>query len=199
MSARIDRSSWLSRRRSRQARSIDPTDPEPAVAAGAVTFTPATLPTRLRCAHYLSRHRRAAGPPVRIGAEAIHRVRPNRRGDTVNDIVARYLAVWNETDPAARRALIDDLYTADAGYIDPLVEAHGHDAIDGCVDAAQAQFPGLVFSLVGPVDSHHRQARFSWGLGPRDGEPLVIGFDVVVTDEHDRLTRVHGFLDKVPG
>jgi hypothetical protein len=49
------------------------------------------------------------------------------------------------------------------------------------------------------VDSHHRQARFTWGLGPAEVEPLVIGFDVAVAGEDGRLTSVLGFLDKVPG
>jgi hypothetical protein len=49
------------------------------------------------------------------------------------------------------------------------------------------------------VDSHHRQARFSWGLGPEGAEPIVVGFDVAVAGDDGRLTTVLGFLDKVPG
>ena len=38
----------------------------------------------------------------------------------MNDAIARYLDCWNETDPGARRKLIDDAWAADASYIDPL-------------------------------------------------------------------------------
>lgn len=117
----------------------------------------------------------------------------------MNDTVERYLRTWNETDASTRRALIEELYAPDASYVDPIVEAVGHAAIDATVAAVQAQFPGFVFSSAGPVDAHHRQARFRWGLGPRDAEPIVIGFDVAVTDEQGRVTSVLGFLDKVPG
>jgi len=55
-----------------------------------------------------------------------------------------------------------------------------------------------VFTLLGPVDAHHRQARFTWGLGPAGAEPLVIGFDVAAAAEDGRLQTVLGFLDKVP-
>ena len=48
--------------------------------------------------------------------------------------------------------------------------------------AAQQQFGGLTFTLGGPVDTNHNQARFTWHLGPDGGEPVVIGFDVVVLD-----------------
>jgi SnoaL-like domain len=113
-------------------------------------------------------------------------------------IAQRYIAVWNETDATARRAKIEALYTADAGYTDPLFDAKGRDQIDATIEAAQQQFAGLVFSLAGPVDAHHDTARFQWHLGaPGAEEPLVIGFDVAVT-EGDRLHRVYGFLDKVP-
>jgi hypothetical protein len=48
------------------------------------------------------------------------------------------------------------------------------------------------------VDANHHQARFTWHLGPASGEPVVIGFDVVVLDRDGRIRSVHGFLDKVP-
>ena len=116
----------------------------------------------------------------------------------MSDVAARYLACWNETDPATRRKLIDEVWAGDASYVDPLAEVHGRDAIDATIAAVQAQFPGLVFSLVGPVDAHHRQARFTWGLGEEGAEPLVIGFDVAVTDGDNKIRSVLGFLDKVP-
>jgi hypothetical protein len=116
----------------------------------------------------------------------------------MNDLIERYLACWNETDPTARRKLIDDLWAETASYTDPMAEAHGRDAIDATIAAVQGQFPGFVFTPAGAVDAHHRQARFTWGLGPDGAEPIVIGFDVAVADEDGRLTTVLGFLDKVP-
>lgn len=116
----------------------------------------------------------------------------------MQDVIERYIGVWNETDPQRRRQLVDELWAEDASYVDPVGEAHGRDAFDAMIAAVQAQFPGLVFTLVGPVDSHHSQARFTWGLGPAGAEPVVVGFDVAVTDEDGRLRNVLGFLDKVP-
>jgi hypothetical protein len=116
----------------------------------------------------------------------------------MQEIVERYIASWNETDPERRRKLVDELWADRASYTDPLAEAHGRDAIDALIAAAQAQFPGFVFTLAGPVDAHHNQARFTWGLGPAHDEPVVIGFDVAVAAEDGRLETVLGFLDKVP-
>jgi len=115
----------------------------------------------------------------------------------VTGVITRYLDVWNEREPAARRTLIDQLWTEDARYVDPLVEAEGRAAIDAAVGGAQAAFPSLVFRLAGPVDAHHDVVRFTWELGPDGGEALVVGFDVAVL-AGGRLRTVHGFLDKVP-
>jgi hypothetical protein len=116
----------------------------------------------------------------------------------MQEIVERYIDSWNETDPGLRRGLIDSLWTADGSYTDPLADVRGRDQIDAVVAAAQQQFPGLVFTLAGPVDGHHNQARFTWHLGPDGGEPIAIGFDVLVLDGGDQIRAVHGFLDKVP-
>lgn len=113
-------------------------------------------------------------------------------------LVERYLAIWNEQDPARRKSAIDELWTEDACYVDPLAVAEGRQAIDDTVAAAQHQFPGLTFRLGGPVDAHHNVARFTWELGPEGGEPIVVGFDVAVRSGDGRLSAVHGFLDKVP-
>ncbi len=114
------------------------------------------------------------------------------------ELAARYLATWNETDPAQRRAAVEALFTDDARYTDPLVDVTGHDAIESTVAAVQAQFPGWVFRLAGPVDGHHDQLRFTWHLGPEGQEAPVVGSDVAVTDGTGRIRTVLGFLDRVP-
>jgi SnoaL-like protein len=116
----------------------------------------------------------------------------------VQRVIERYIDVWNATDPARRRELTGEVFTRDAAYSDPLAAVRGHDAIDQLVAAAQAQFAGLQFSLGGPIDAHHDQARFTWHLGaPGTEEPVVIGFDVAILND-GRVRDVYGFLDKVP-
>jgi ketosteroid isomerase-like protein len=111
-------------------------------------------------------------------------------------LVRRYLAAWNETDPANRRRALDAVWAEDGTYTDPLVEVIGRDAIDQVIGAMQQQFPGLVFRLASAIDAHHNLARFSWELGPREGGALLAGFDVAVTAPDGRLSAVHGFLDQ---
>jgi SnoaL-like protein len=145
---------------------------------------------------YLAGNRQPAPASNTIG----HATKSDQeRETTMRDLIEGYLACWNETDPDARRELIAKTWSDDASYVDPLVDARGHDAIDAAIAATQAQFPGHVFTLAGPVDTHHDVARFSWGLGRADDDPLVLGSDVASVGGDGRLARVVGFLDKVPG
>ncbi|HEY2277680.1 MAG TPA: nuclear transport factor 2 family protein [Streptosporangiaceae bacterium] len=116
----------------------------------------------------------------------------------MTDMIERYLDCWNETDPAARRTLIEEVWAPEATYTDPLAEVTGRAAIDATIATVQGQFPGFVFTLAGPVDAHHRQARFSWNLAPEGAEPVVVGSDVALTEPDGQIVAVFGFLDKVP-
>ena len=110
----------------------------------------------------------------------------------------QYIAMWNEKDAAARRALIEQLWAPAGRYVDPLTAVAGQEGIDGVVQAVQGQFPGMAFTLLGPVDAHHDQARFGWALGVPGEEAVVVGFDVIEVDADGRIATVLGFLDKVP-
>ena len=111
----------------------------------------------------------------------------------MSDLIERYLACWNETDEDARRRLVEDTWTPDAEYVDPLSEAHGHDAINDTIGAVQAQFPGLVMRRTSPIDGHRDLVRFTWALGAPGEAPVFAGLDVAKTDDDGKLHRIIGF------
>ncbi len=115
-----------------------------------------------------------------------------------DDVAQRYIAAWNETDAQARHERVAALWADGGSYVDPLAEVAGRDQIAALISGVQDQFPGFSFRLAGDVDGHHRQARFSWELGPAEGPAPVAGFDVVTLDDDGRVTSVLGFLDRVP-
>ena len=118
-----------------------------------------------------------------------------------SELAERYIDTWNLTSEDERVRAVAALFADDATYVDPLVSATGTFEIAQTIAAVQHQFPGFQFRLAGPVDGHSRQARFGWELGPAEfhaGEAQVAGFDVVVLADDDRLSRVYGFLDRVP-
>jgi len=112
------------------------------------------------------------------------------------ELIDRYIAVWNETDGARRRALIARTWTEDARYLDPLLEGSGHAGIDAMVQALQQRYPGNRFSRTSDVDAHHDRVRFTWTLGPAGGPPLAQGIDFGVVTDGNLLAAVTGFLDQ---
>ncbi|MES2462621.1 MAG: nuclear transport factor 2 family protein [Armatimonadota bacterium] len=117
--------------------------------------------------------------------------------DAVTDLIDRYIAVWNEADAERRRALITQTWTADASYMDPLMQAEGWDGIETMTQGVQTQFPGFRFRRTSDVDTHNNRVRFSWELGPESGAPFAGGVDFGVV-AGERLQSVTGFLDFAP-
>lgn len=115
----------------------------------------------------------------------------------VTQIAQNYIAAWNETDPVHRNRLVADHWAGDAVYIDPMMQAAGHEQIAGLIGAVHERFPGFHFTLDGKPDGYGDKVRFSWMLGPQAEPDMIKGTDFAVV-ENDRLKSVTGFLDKVP-
>lgn len=116
---------------------------------------------------------------------------------TAAELAADYISLWNETDAARRRALLVATWTAGATYVDPLMKGTGQNEIDALIGAVQQRFPALRFSLLGSADGYSDVVRFSWALGPKEGDAIVKGTDFVRRDG-DKIAAVTGFLDLVP-
>lgn len=116
----------------------------------------------------------------------------------VNTLIEQYIATWNETSLEKRQELIQRTFTADAHYVDPLMQGHGREGIDQMISGLQQKYPGFVFSLLGSVDAHQDRARFRWGMGPAGQQVIVEGTDFVVLSDDGLLQSVTGFLDRVP-
>ena len=114
--------------------------------------------------------------------------------------VDSYIAAWNETDPGARRRLIDIAVSEDATYVDPMLTGDGQDGIDAMLAAAQQQMPDHRLQRVGPIDAYQDRVRFSWDVtGPDGGDPVLAGTDYAVIAPDGRLRSVTGFFDLAPG
>jgi SnoaL-like protein len=112
------------------------------------------------------------------------------------ELVERYFAIWNETDPARRRELITTTWSPDLTYLDPLFSAAGPDALDTLVEGVHEQFPGHRFRLIGQVDLHHDRARWAWELaGPAGGPTVAAGVDFALLTADGRLHQVTGFFE----
>jgi hypothetical protein len=115
----------------------------------------------------------------------------------IGEVVDGYFAMWNETDQARRREVIEATWTSDASYVDPMFDAEGQDALDAMVAGVHEQFLGHRFRPTGTVDVHNDRARWGWELaGPGDGSTVVSGVDFAVLAADGRLREVTGFFEQ---
>src|SRR3546814_11761133 len=91
--------------------------------------------------------------------------------DAASDLIDRYIAAWNETDPGRRRDLVARVWTDDATYVHPLTRGAAAAGIDALIPRAQAQLPACRFAPPGRRDADAAPARFSLALGPARPPP----------------------------
>src|SRR3954466_3727562 len=99
-----------------------------------------------------------------LSAPARAEPQPQRRRamSNINEVVVRYLAVWNEREPSKRRELVAKTWTEDGNYVDAARDGSGHDGIDAMIASAQGHFPGYRLNLASGIEAHHDCLRFSW-------------------------------------
>ncbi|MEV0032875.1 hypothetical protein [Nocardia sp. NPDC050793] len=126
----------------------------------------------------------------------------------------RYIALWNEPDPALRRSLIDELWAVDGAQVlvdppeairdaatdlafpIPPLEVRGREALDRRVSRAYEMFvaPGEhVFELHGhPTRLTPRLIGLGWAMVSRaDGTVPGGGYEVIALDEEGRIRLDH--------
>ncbi|MFE7722164.1 hypothetical protein ACFU44_24310 [Nocardia rhizosphaerihabitans] len=135
-----------------------------------------------------------------------------------NDIATRYVALWNEAEPTARRALIEELFAVDGAQflVDPPAEirkaaaelafpapalaVHGHDALDRRAARAYEMFLAsgeYVFAAAGPaVELPANTLAVAWTMTRRDdGTPAGGGLDLLAFDADGRIVSDHQFIE----
>ena len=114
---------------------------------------------------------------------------------TIETLFDDYIAIWNETDPARRRSMIDRVWAADATYRDPVLNGAGRDAIDAMIAGFQAAYPGHTFARQGEAICEGDAYRFEWILKNPEGETQIVGVDVAEIDASGQLRSIVGEFD----
>ncbi len=112
--------------------------------------------------------------------------------------VDSYLEALTEKDADRRGELVATAWTDDARFVDPLLDATGHEAIAGITDYVVENYPGHMFRRTSEVDAHHDQLRFKWDLVGPDGSVVASGVDVAQVAADGRLAMISGFFGEPP-
>jgi hypothetical protein len=114
------------------------------------------------------------------------------------EIVAAYMAAWNETDEAKRRALLDKAWADGGTYTDPQSDVAGRDALSTLIAGMHGQMPGSRIDLASKVDVHHDKLRFNWKFVGGGGAPVIEGVDYGELAADGRLAKIIGFWGAPP-
>ena len=112
-------------------------------------------------------------------------------------IAAAYVDAWNAKDPGLRRDAVARAWTEGGSYLDPLMEAEGHAALDAMIAAIQARVPCMECVLRGRPEGHHDRLRFSWSITTQGHAVVAEGTDFATVSEDGRLQSVTGFIDRM--
>ncbi|HKU96916.1 MAG TPA: hypothetical protein VJR58_16655 [Vineibacter sp.] len=118
----------------------------------------------------------------------------------LRDIVNRYVAVWNEPDPARRRQQIAALWVEDGGHFTPSHDCRGYAALEARITGAYEKWvrdSGHVFRPRDHVDGHHDTVRFQWEM-VRDNKVISVGADFLLLGADGRIRADYQFLEPTP-
>ena len=119
---------------------------------------------------------------------------PMTTTDTTATVAERYLAAWNATDPAERRAALEATWTPECRFTDPMADTTGYDELAAFMGGVDAQFAGHRFVLSSDVDTHHDLVRLTWDLVGPDGTVAAVGHDTLTLAADGRIAVVTGFF-----
>ena len=116
------------------------------------------------------------------------------------EIADRYLAVWSEPDPSARRAGVAALWAPDGvEFIDGGIQFRGHDELDTRVRGAYEQFVAggdYAVTSAGDVAGHGDIVMFTVQLTTPDGEAawaarvfLLLGADGLIREDYQLTVK----------
>jgi hypothetical protein len=111
----------------------------------------------------------------------------------VDILIGKYIAAWSEPDPAARRALLEVVWSADGTYTDPLSHASNREELDTLIAKFLENNSGAKFTLRDKIDFHHGYVRFYWTLHLANDRVLP-GMDYGEVAPDGKLSKIVGFF-----
>jgi hypothetical protein len=115
---------------------------------------------------------------------------------TVTDLIERYVAVWNEANPAERRRRIRALWAPDGGTCHRLHDAQGYDAIEARVAGSWDKLLRAGNHVFRPRKAvgHHDVVKFDWVMATvPEGTIAAAGLSFLVLAPDGRITADYQF------
>ena len=119
--------------------------------------------------------------------------------NSISTLLTRNLNdVFGENDPVRRRRAIDEIFTEDAMFYDPMGGVfRGRDEIDIIAVKLRTMHPDFQYQPIGKPEEVGNGGRVRWIEGRPGEKPEVAGTDFIVTRD-GRIAALYLFFDKLP-
>ena len=106
--------------------------------------------------------------------------------------------VFGESDPARRRAAIDDIFTEDCVFYEPKGGVYrGRDEIERIAGVIRATHPDFRYQPIAEPEELGNTGRIKWVEGRPGETPAVAGTDFIIARD-GRIAAVYLFFDRLP-
>ena len=105
--------------------------------------------------------------------------------------------VFGESDPARRRAAVDEVFTDDCVFYDPKGIYRGRDEIDRVAGAIRATHPDFRYQPIAKPEKLGNGGRVQWVSGRPGDAPAYAGTDFSIARD-GRIAALYLFFDKLP-
>jgi SnoaL-like domain len=118
---------------------------------------------------------------------------------SISTLLTRNLQeVFDENDPARRRAAIDELWNEDGVFYDPKTGANrDRDEIDRVAGAIGATHSDFQYQPIAEPEELGNVGRVQWVAGRPGEAPAYAGTDFIIARD-GRIAAVYLFFDKLP-
>ena len=115
------------------------------------------------------------------------------------DLARRYVHIWNETDPAARRSQVAGLWIENGTHYVRAREVHGHADLETRVATSHqtnVAEKNCRFEVAGGVEQLRDMVKFNWRMVPNGGGAIAAtGLIVLLLAEDGRIRIDYQFID----
>ena len=115
------------------------------------------------------------------------------------DLAQRYIHIWNETDPAGRRAQVAGLWIENGTHYVRTREVHGHAELETRVSTSHQTNVAerhYRFELAGGVEQLRDMVKFNWRMVPDGGGAIAAtGLIVLLLADDGRIRIDYQFID----
>jgi len=119
-----------------------------------------------------------------------------------DQLIDRYVTMWNEADPDRRRQQIAALWSEDCLHANKRAEWRGHaqmmERVTGSYEKS-IRDGGYRFEPLGNTEGYRNVVRFNWYMRPANGGKIAAqGFELLTLADDGRIQADYQFIDPTP-